>query len=78
MTGFEEKVLAKSVPAAAVRRIGQTLLGLIIGRKGYVGGEKILKTKSQSFTLEGVLRGFHLSMGRESRMFRARGKIHKS
>lgn len=75
MTGFEQKVLAKSVPAAAVRRIGRTLLGLIIGRKGYVGGEKVLGTKSQSLTLEGFLIGFHLSTGEESRMFGAEVKF---
>ncbi len=32
-----EEVRAKFVPAAAVRRTGQTLFG-IIGLKGYVGG----------------------------------------
>ena len=37
MTKLQNQVPAKSVPAAAVRQVGQALFGMT-GRKGHVGG----------------------------------------
>ncbi len=51
MTKFKKKVPANLVPAAAVRREGQALFGMI-GRKEHVDGLESPKSKNQSLTLK--------------------------
>lgn len=70
MTASAEQVRAKSVPAAAVRRIGQTFLGLISGRKGYVGGRVHFGMKAPGSTREQSRLGLDSSTGKERRMVR--------
>jgi hypothetical protein len=52
MISNQKKALANFVPAAAVKRKGQALFGLI-GRKGYVGGKLTNNLNLKFYVLNG-------------------------